>query len=230
MLKISKQETLLESRNSLANCPSSPPPAPGITCQTTPATHTISLPASGTRFACNDMKLTYLFTVCYNPNPLPSESYFTFYFENFEAWPGNCPAFLTWYNNLSNADKAIEQDKWEYQASVLEEQMVIQTILTQAGLLGCNNGWTASSSFNTNVCYSRCLVQINKWPYWISEKSYCGNQCCLRKTLFCVNISGALLFQGPTFETIGIGCESSLPVCTKGYPLSTTCGVKCGPL
>ena len=233
-LGIQNESELLESRTSgsvsSANCTSASLPVTA-SCTTVPATHTISLPASGSRPACNDMKLTYLLTVCFNFSPAPGESPFTFIFENFEAWPGNCPAFITWYNGLSNADKATEQDKWEFQASILEEQMVVQTILTNAGWLGCQNNWSASSSFNTNLCYSRCLEPIDEWPYWKSEKSYCGSQCCLRKTLFCVNISGALLFQGPTYETVGTSCTNSPPSCRRGgIPLSPECGVKCGPL
>lgn len=220
----------VESRTTNSNCPSAPPPV-GATCTSSPATHTISLPASGSRPACNDMKLTYLLTICYNPNPAPFESPISFVFENFEAWPGNCPAFISWYNNLSNIDKAIQQDKWEYEASVIEEQMVVVSILTQAGLFGCDHGWSASSSFNTNLCYSRCLIPTDGWPYWKSTKSYCGIQCCKRKTEFCLGITGAVQFQGPTFETVGPSCEFTPVFCPKGgIPLSTSCGVKCGPL
>ncbi len=198
-------------------------------CLTNVNTHTITLPASGSRPACPDMKVQYVVKICYNIPPLPGQSPLTVEISQFEAWLGNCPAFIAWYNSLSNIDKGIQQDKWEYEASVIEEQALIYALLTDTQIIGCHENWSATSSVYTDLCITRCLVEVPVWPYFKTVKSYCGTQCCIRTTNYCVNYSNVLIFQPPVFNTIGDKCINIEVKCTSGIPLGDKCGVECGP-
>ncbi|MCZ2100094.1 MAG: hypothetical protein LC107_00985 [Chitinophagales bacterium] len=204
-------------------------PEPGVTCISNMVSHTIVLPASGSRPACSYMNLKYKLTICYNPTPPVGSSYYTFHFSDFEAFPGLCPEFITWYNGLSNIDKAIEHDKWELDAFIIEEQLVVKKILSDAGMFNCYQFNTASSILYKNICYIRCLITVPVWPGFKVQNTYCGSQCCQRTTAYCLNASGILVYKPPVYQTVGVGCNS-LPICPEGgLPLGPgTCGVSCG--
>ncbi|MBP9104377.1 MAG: hypothetical protein KBF82_10965 [Chitinophagaceae bacterium] len=183
----------------------------------------MSLGASPPRPACSDMIVNCEVRLC-----LLSNGIWSYTFWNFKADYGNCPAFDTWYQSLSDADKSIQQDKWEYELSIiLEQQVVIANAPTIPAL--CPDFY-AITEFISDLCYRRCLAPIPNFPYWRAIKSLCGDQCCSRNRTACITSTGSISFLAPTFTTKGPTCNSSGGLCPPNtIPLSPTCGVVCGP-
>ena len=178
------------------------------------------------RPSCNNMLISYDVVICVANDPSITPEY-QYYFYNFEANIGNCPAFLNWYNSLSDADKAEQQDIWEYELGLIEELSIVQAT---APFLDTNCPETyATSSFINELCYTRCLERTEIFPFFKVVKSKCGAQCCVRTRNACKGISGAVLFSEPTFETFGDQCPSTNSRCKIGSSgLSKTCGTTCG--
>ncbi len=201
----------------------------GYFCSTNHVTATRTLnaknvPGLGIRPACSDMQVEYDVTICYNPNGAPPYQY---YFYNFTADIGNCTALANWYNNLSNSDKAEQQDIWEYELSITEELSVVQAV-SQFFNTNCPERF-ATSTFINEICYNRCLITSEVFPYFRSVKAKCGGQCCLRTRDACKGLSGAVLFSEPTFTTEGDDCPSEPAACKpNSIPLTRSCGVACG--
>jgi hypothetical protein len=222
-----KISSIVETRTNSPGLPISSPcfeqPKPGSFCTANHITTTMSLPASFPRPSCNDMKVEFDIVVCQLPN-----GKWKFSFSDFEAFYGNCPAFHTWYNSLTPQQKADEQDKWEYELSLIAELNYVQAI-AQFIPTNCPERF-GNSVFVTDVCYNRCLVPADGFPGFKVVKSFCGTQCCIRNREACKNISGTVLFFQPTFETKGPTCTVAPTVCkVNAVPLSKFCGVTCGP-
>lgn len=198
-------------------------PDSGAYCTANHIVTTLSLPASYPRPACNDMNVEFDLVICQLLNGT-----YTLSFSEFEAFYGNCPAFDTWYDSLTPEQKAEEQDKWEYELSILTEFIYVQAI---AQLLPANCPEVVITSFFiTEICYNRCLVPSEVFPGFRVIKSFCGTQCCVRKREACKGISGFVLFGPESFETKGPACTSTITVCKfNAIPLSQNCGVVCGP-
>jgi hypothetical protein len=228
---------ILENRTDEPGLPTSSPcfaqPTSDQTCSANHIVTTLSLPASGSRPACSDMKVEYDLVICIKVDPVTGQLLWTFDFSAFEAFPGNCNVFMTWYNALTPQQKADEQDKWEYQLSINEELSVVQGIVTANSIppnCGTPNTPMFTSNWFTDICYNRCLTPTKVFPYWKTVKSFCGTQCCKRTRTACVGLSGNVLFGPPTFETKGTACTISPTVCPfNSIPLSQFCGVTCGP-
>ncbi|HRG40795.1 MAG TPA: hypothetical protein PLC27_05305 [Saprospiraceae bacterium] len=223
----------VESRTTGAGLPISSPcfvrPGNDVICSANHITTILNLPASGTRPACSDMKVEYDLVICYNP----TTGFWSFDFSDFVAFPGNCPAFMAWYNALSAQQKSDAQDKWEYDLSINEETTVVQGIVTANGIppnCGAGNVGMGIVNSYTDVCYNRCLTPTKVFPYWKTVKSFCGNQCCQRSRTACVGLTGNILFGPMTFTTKGTACTISPTICPENsIPLSKFCGVTCGP-
>jgi hypothetical protein len=183
----------------------------------------MSLGASPPRPACNDMIVNCDVRIC-----LLSNGIWSYTFWNFKADYGNCPAFDTWYMSLSDADKAIQQDKWEYELSIILEQNIVIANAPTIPVL-CPDFY-AVTEFISDLCYRRCLAPIPNFPFWRAIKSLCGDQCCSRNRTACITPTGSVSWLAPTFTTKGSSCSSSGGSCPANtIPLSPTCGVVCGP-
>lgn len=185
----------------------------------------------GTRPACNDFQITYDVLECYDINT----GQWSFFFSNFNAEVGNCPAFQTWFNNLSPAEQGNQIDRWEYQLSFPTQQSHIQNTILNTGLpyTPCPEP-TFNSNWATELCSYRCRVPMpSKEGLWkfVIRRTICGGQCCIRSVKGCINQSGFYItFGTPTFETVGPGCPITTPVCPpNSILLDPKCGKVCGP-
>ncbi len=205
-------------------------PDPGQICATTSITNfPVNLPSRafvapiGTRPVCT-LKTSFDVLLCVNP-----DGTYQFTFSNFSTDWSNCPAFMSWFNALSNFDKGDQMSIWEYEAS-LDAELIYINIVGQPLPTLCPTP-IISSQFVSENCYNRCLTLLDGPPYYRLVKSYCGNQCCIRKNKGCKNISGFItFFDPPTFETKGQPCDISPAVCKfNSIPLNQSCGQTCGP-
>jgi len=204
------------------------PAGPSEVCYSTVVAVTINLPASGSRPACNDMKLNYVLTICFDQFTFEITR---FQYSNFSAFPGSgCPDFITWYNNLPDIEKGAAQDKWEFDASFIVEQLNILAFSDYIKPCPLSANSQSLSEFTTELCFNRCLIITGgTFPGFKIVKNFCGTQCCIRTRQFCKNQSGTVIFYNPEYQTIGQPCTSSPAFCPNGIPLNLSCGILCGP-
>jgi len=225
VLKQAVGDAVLSDLPELAKQPCVQEVDPGTFCSTTHVTdQSIYLAASGNRPVCTDMLVTYDITICFDF----ATGEFAISIFNLSAFPGSCPAFVTWFLNLSNDDKNEAIDKWEYDVSVVIELNQAQAI-AQGIPVNCPNTF-ATFSYSNETCYSRCLILIPKFPWFQITETLCGGECCVRSRRACKGISGAVIFLEPTFETQGESCDGAPTTCGhNSIPLTKFCGSSCGP-
>ena len=225
VIKQAVGDATLSELSAHAHQPCSQVIEPTTFCSTTHVTdQSIYLAASGSRPECTDMLVTYDITICFDP----LTGQFTIDIFNLSAFPGSCPAFITWFLGLPNASKNDAIDKWEYDVSVIIELNQAQAI-AQGLPINCPNTF-ATFNYSNETCYSRCLILLPKFPWFQVTETLCGNECCVRTRRACKGISGAVLFGEASFETQGDSCDGEPTTCGhNSIPLTKFCGTSCGP-
>ncbi len=224
------------SPNAITSTPCVPatPGGQGWNCVTNHITTTMSLPANpgDGRPECDDMQVEYDFRFCVNSQTGKIDVAFW----NFSAMYGaSCTAFDAWYQALTPQQKTDAQDKWEYDASLLQElsqnQYVVDLICPYVPLPLCPT-LSGTSTFMRVNCYARCLVPCNDCPNGVDVIKYtCGEECCKRTRDFCVSNSSCLIyFLEPSFQVVGPSCGGPPQnPCPGGIPLGTCGQHDCGP-
>ena len=117
--------------------------------------------------------------------------------DKFVALTNGCSDYESYLLTLSDYDAATSLDSFEYEASLIYEQVLFEMF---------NLGGGIASNFYRSSCYVWCANYEGgpgELGGWKIGKVRCGDKCCKRTRVSFIDSNGDLVFKEPVFESIG---------------------------
>jgi len=171
---------------------------------------------------CDYVQVKYIMWVC--PDGIK--------FSDFEANTlGGCDSLTHSWLYLDEGELDHQLELFNYNASLIVEEMVLSNILRQYNIL-CQFGSVMHSSFYRNLCYRWCVwfdYGKNGEVTTSLVKNYCGDKCCAKATRWCIDENGKVEHSNPVFSNVGNGVCNNIPypVQCRGYQIGV-CSKECG--